>query len=71
MTMNVHVPCNPVPAAEVDGFQFGRDQDGTVVARCIICKVGFVVTDENAAETRHAMIRHLETVHGPGCSKLS
>jgi hypothetical protein len=58
------IPCNPVPAAEVNGFRFGKDQEGVVVARCVFCKVGFVVTDENAAETRHAMIRHLETIHG-------
>ena len=32
--MNYGTICNPVPGAEVDGFNFFRDQNGTIIARC-------------------------------------
>jgi hypothetical protein len=61
--MNYETVCNPVPGAEVNGFNFFRDQDGTIVARCYWCMIGFDVTAENAATIRSMMIMHLELVH--------
>jgi hypothetical protein len=55
--------CDPVPSAEVDGFNFFRDQNGSVSARCCWCLIGFEVTAENAATVRSMMIMHLELVH--------
>jgi hypothetical protein len=46
--MNYETVCNPVPGAEVNGFNFFRDQDGTIIARCCWCMIGFDVTAENA-----------------------
>jgi hypothetical protein len=42
--MNHETICNPIPAADVPGFQFYRDQNGRTIARCVVCRVGFVVT---------------------------
>jgi hypothetical protein len=56
--------CNPIPAADVDGFTFHRDDHGAIMARCVMCKVGFVVTSETAEAVRANMIRHLDAVHG-------
>ena len=50
--MNYETICNPVPGAEVDGFNFFRDQNGRIVARCCWCMIGFDVTAENAATIR-------------------
>ena len=50
--------------AEVDGFNFFRDRNGSVSAPCCWCFVGFDVTAENAATVRSMMIMHLELVHG-------
>ena len=61
--MNYETVCNPVPSAEVNGFNFFRDQDGTIIARCCWCMIGFDVTAENAATIRSMMIMHLELVH--------
>ena len=61
--MNYETICNPVSGAEVDGFNFSRDQNGNIVARCCWCMVGFDVTAENAATIRPMMIMHLEFVH--------
>jgi hypothetical protein len=49
----------------VDGFNFFRDQNGSVTARCCWCLIGFDVTAENAATVRSMMIMHLELVHRP------
>lgn len=61
--MNYETVCGPVPGAEVNGFNFFRDQDGTIIARCCWCMIGFDVTAENAATIRSMMIMHLELVH--------
>ena len=61
--MNYETVCNPVPGAEVDGFNFFRDRNGTIIARCCWCMIGFDVTAENAATIRPMMIMHLELVH--------
>ena len=61
--MNYETVCNPLPGAEVNGFNFFRDQDGTIIARCCWCMIGFDVTAENAATIRSMMIMHLELVH--------
>ena len=62
--MNYETICDPVKAAEVHGFNFFRDQNGSVTARCCWCLVGFDVTTENAETVRAMMIMHLELVHG-------
>ena len=56
--------CNPIPAADIDGFTFHRDEHGAIIARCVMCKVGFVVTSETAEAVRANMITHLDAVHG-------
>jgi hypothetical protein len=48
--------CNPIAAADVDGFTFHRDDHGAMIARCVMCKVGFVVTSETAEAVRANMI---------------
>ena len=50
--MNYETMCNPIPGAEVDGFNFFRDHNGTIIARCCWCMIGFDVTAENAATIR-------------------
>ena len=62
--MNDETICNPVPGAEVDGFNFFRDRNGSVIARCCWCLIGFDAAAENAATVRSMMIIHLELVHG-------
>ena len=62
--MNYEVPCNPVKAAAVEGFQFFRNRDGAIIARCVRCRIGLTVTDENADRVRYAMVIHLDAVHG-------
>jgi hypothetical protein len=62
--MNDETVCNPVPGAEVDGFNFFRDRNGSVIARCCWCLIGFDAAAENAATVRSMMIIHLELVHG-------
>jgi hypothetical protein len=56
--MNDETICNPVPGAEVDGFNFFHDQNGTFVARCCWCMIGFDVTAENTRTIRPMMIIH-------------
>ena len=62
--MNDETIRNPVPGAEVDGFNFFRDRNGSVIARCCWCLIGFDVTANNAATIRPMMIMHLALVHG-------
>jgi hypothetical protein len=64
LPMDYETICNAVPGAEVDGFNFFRDQNGTIIARCCWCMIGFDVTAENTATIRPMMIMHLELVHG-------
>ena len=47
--MNHETICNPVPGAEVEGFNFLRDRNGSVIARSCCCMIGFDATAENAA----------------------
>ena len=62
--MNRETICNPVQGADVDGFNFFRDQNGIIIVRCCWCMIGFDITAENAATIRPMMIMHLELVHG-------
>ena len=62
--MNYEIPSDPPPGADVDGFTYHRDQRGAIIARCVVCKVGFVITSETAKTARANMITHLDTVHG-------
>ena len=62
--MNHETICDPVPGAEVDGFNFFRDQNGSVIARCCLCLIRFDVMAESAATVRSMMIMHQELVHG-------
>ena len=42
-----YVPCDPPPGVEaVTGFAFQRDVDGVVVARCVVCRVGYTLCPE-------------------------
>jgi hypothetical protein len=36
------------PARDVAGFQYYRDQCGTIIARRLYCRTGLTVTDKNA-----------------------
>ena len=63
-SMNYGELCDPIPAADVDGFRFYRDQNGDVVARCVRCRVGFTVRNETAEAVRPRMVMHLESAHG-------
>jgi hypothetical protein len=49
-------------AAAVDGYTFRRGQRGRIVARCMVCKGGFTVTEANAEAVRGMMIIH-RTAH--------
>jgi hypothetical protein len=60
------VRCRPNPAADVPGFQFYHDQYGPIIARCLHCRIGLAVTNENAAAVKWAMIVHLQYAH-PDC----
>ena len=64
MAWNYETPCAPVPDADISGFQFYRDQRGTVTARCVRCHLGFAVRKDNVEAMRAKMLQHLETGHG-------
>ena len=64
MVRNDEVHCNPIPAADVPGFRFTRNQNGVIVARCVWCRIGFVVIEETAERARYAMGVHLQYAHG-------
>ena len=55
---NHEVLCNPIPAPDVPGFRFTRNQNGVILARCTTCRIGFVVREENAERVRLAMGAH-------------
>ena len=63
-SMTYEINCAPVAGADVDGFRFYRDQLGTVIARCVRCRVGFTVRSETAEAVRPRMVMHLEFAHG-------
>jgi hypothetical protein len=63
-SMTYEINCAPVAGADVDGFRFYRDQLGTVIARCVRCRVGFTVRSETAEAVRPRMLMHLESAHG-------
>jgi hypothetical protein len=63
LSMNYGVLCDPIPAAAVNGFRFYRDQNGDVVARCVLCSVGFALREDNAEAVRPRMVMHLESAH--------
>jgi hypothetical protein len=68
MSRNYEIVCDPPPGVEgVEGFQFHRDQNGVVVARCVLCRAGFVVGEDSALAVRNSMIVHLAGVHRCGC----
>ena len=68
MLRNYEIVCDPSPGVEgVEGFQFHRDQNGVVVARCVLCRAGFVVREDSALAVRNSMIVHLAGVHRCGC----
>jgi hypothetical protein len=56
--------CDPPSGTDVDGFTFERDPRGAIIARCVMCKVGFVITSETANNVRANMLMHLDAVHG-------
>ena len=63
--MSYEVICAPVAGADVDGFQFRRDELGTIIARCVFCRrIGFTVRRETAEAARSRMVMHLEFVQG-------
>ena len=62
--MTYEINCAPVAGADVDGFRFYRDQLGTVIARCVRCRVGFTVRSETAEAVRPRMVMHLESAYG-------
>jgi hypothetical protein len=39
---------------------------GAIIARCVVCRIGFVITSETAETGRANMITHLDAVHGAG-----
>jgi hypothetical protein len=64
MKTNHETPCAAVPAADIGGFRFYKDQRGIVTARCERYWLGFVVRSENAARMRDLMRDHLSRSHG-------
>ena len=68
---NHEVLCNPIPAADVPGFWFTRNQNGVILARCTTCRIGFVVREENAERVRLAMGAHQDWVHGSHLSRAA
>lgn len=63
--MNYEISCPPVSSAEVPGYRFSRDQNGAVIARCLFCRVGFLVRT-NTEAVRYAMTAHRDLSHGCG-----
>ena len=69
---NHEVLCNPIPATDVPGFRFTRNQNGVIVARCTTCRIGFVVCEEDAERVRFAMGAHQDWVqHGSHLSRAT
>ena len=64
--MNYEISCRPVSSAEVPGYRFTRDQNGAMIARCLFCRVGFLVRETNTEAVRYAMTAHRDLSHGCG-----
>jgi hypothetical protein len=63
MSMNDQNICDAPSGIDVDGFTFERDTRGAIIARCVMCKVGFLITSETANNVRANMLKHLDAVH--------
>ena len=64
--MNYELACQPIPSAEVPGYRFTCDHNGRTIARCLTCRVGFLVSETNGEAVRHAMAMHRDLSHGCG-----
>jgi hypothetical protein len=71
MVRTHEVLCNPIPAADVPGFRFTRNQNGVIVARCTTCGIGFVVRKESAERVRSAMGAHRDWEHGSHLNRVA
>jgi hypothetical protein len=59
MSRNYEIVCDPPPSVEAaEGYQFYRDQNGVVVVRCVLCRTGFVVREDSAADVGRIMRLH-------------
>jgi hypothetical protein len=65
------LPATRSRAADVPGFTFRRDQNGTVIARCVVCSVGFVVREDHADNVRRLMNVHQLHVCKPSTERRS
>ena len=63
LVRNLEFFCNPIPAADVPGFRFTRNQNGVIVARCMTCRIGFVIFEKDAASARSVMGAHHDWAH--------
>ena len=69
--MNRETICNPVQGADVEGFNFFRDQNGIIIffffffffVRCCWCVIGLTSRPKTLRQSGQ-MIMHLELVHG-------
>jgi hypothetical protein len=64
--MNYELACQSIPSADVPGYRFTCDHNGRTIARCMACRVGFVVREDDAVEVRCAMRAHRDLSHGGG-----
>ena len=48
----------------VAGLKARATESGVIVARCVWCRIGFVVREETAERARYAMGVHLQYAHG-------
>ncbi len=71
MLRNHEVFCDPIPAADVPGFRFTRNQNGVIVARCTTCAIGFVVRKESAERMRFVLGAHQDWEHGSHLSRAA
>ena len=64
--MNYEIACQPIPSADVPGYRFTCDHNGRTIARCLTCRVGFLVRETNGEAVRQAMAMHRDLSHGCG-----
>ena len=64
--MNYELACQPIPSADVPGYRFTCDHNGRTIARCLTCRVGFLVRETNGEAVRQAMAMHRDLSHGCG-----
>jgi hypothetical protein len=57
---------SPVSSTDVPGYRFTCDHDGRTIARCLTCRVGFLVRETNGEEVRQAIAMHRDLSHGYG-----